>query len=98
MTIPARLKLHLLTLTVNSFVDNLTVYDCSKVSDGAAAIAIVSEEGLKRLGIPKNEAVEVIGFGQAEYDITSPPSDLTRLETTEKAVQMALENAGITIE
>ena len=80
------------------FVDNLTVYDCSKVSDGAAAIAIVSEEGLQKLGISKNEDVEVVGFGQAEYDITSPPSDPTRLETTEQAVKMALENAGITKE
>lgn len=80
------------------FVDNITVLDCSKVSDGAAAIALVSEEGLNRIGIPKNEAVEVMGYGQAEYDITQPPSDLTRLETTEKAVQKALEMAGITID
>jgi len=78
------------------FVDHLNVFDCSKVSDGASAIAIVSEEGLKRVGIPKSEAIEVVGFGQAEYDITTAPSDLARLETTAVAVEQAFASAGIT--
>ena len=78
------------------FVDNLTVFDCSKVSDGAAAIAVVSEEGLQRLGIDKKDAVEILGLGQAEYDITSAPADLTSLETSKQAVHKALEMAGIT--
>jgi len=77
------------------FVDSLNVYDCSKVSDGASAIAVVSEEGLKRVGIPKSEAIEVIGMGQAEDDITRPPDDLTILATTREAVRKALESAGI---
>ncbi|MFA6922854.1 MAG: hypothetical protein WC223_01245 [Bacteroidales bacterium] len=80
-----------------SFVEFINVYDCSKVSDGAAAIAVVSEDGLKKTGIPKSEAVEIIGLGQAAFDITSNPTDMTKLETTEKAVKAALDNAGITI-
>jgi acetyl-CoA C-acetyltransferase/acetyl-CoA acyltransferase len=79
-----------------SFVDNLNVFDCSKVSDGASAIAIVSEEGLKRCGIPVSEAVEVLGWGQIEEDITKPPLDPTELSTTKQAVKMALASAGIT--
>jgi len=79
-----------------AFVDNLNVFDCSKVSDGASAIAIVSEDGLKKIGITKNNAVEVVGFGQAEYDITQPPADLTKLETTTAAVKKAFESADIT--
>jgi len=78
------------------FVDNLNIFDCSKVSDGASGIAIVSEEGLKRCGIAKKDAVEIIGFGQAEYDITKPPKELTKLETTTVAVKNALQMAGIT--
>jgi acetyl-CoA acetyltransferase len=81
-----------------SFVDHLNVFDCSKVSDGASAIAVVSEEGLRRCGISKENAIEVIGFGQAENDITSPPADLTVLDTTKAAVQKALGSAGITKE
>lgn len=81
-----------------SFVDHLNVFDCSKVSDGASAIAVVSEEGLRRCGIAKENAIEVMGFGQAENDITTPPPDLTVLDTTKAAVQKALSSAGITKE
>jgi acetyl-CoA C-acetyltransferase/acetyl-CoA acyltransferase len=80
-----------------SFVDHLNVFDCSKVSDGASGIAIASAEGLARAGIATVDAVEVVGFGQVEADLTCPPADLTRLETTERAVQCALASAGIGI-
>lgn len=80
-----------------SFVDNLNVFDCSKVSDGAASIAILSEEGLKKAGIDKKDAVEVVGFGQVEADLTKPPADLAKLDTTEEAVKQALASAGIAV-
>ncbi len=80
------------------FVDNLNVFDCSKVSDGASSIAIVSEEGLKRVGIPLSEAIEVKGWGQMEADITKQPEDLTSLDTTGRAAKEAMKSAGITIE
>jgi acetyl-CoA acetyltransferase len=80
-----------------SFVDHLNVFDCSKVSDGASSIAVVSEEGLKRIGIPLSEAVEVVAIGHAEEDITRPPIDKTALSTFTVAAQQALDKAGITI-
>lgn len=80
------------------FVDNLNVYDCSKVSDGASAIAIMSEEGLKRCGISKKEAVEVVGIGQAEYDLTLPPDEPTFLSTTQQAVKKAMDMAEIDLD
>ncbi len=78
-----------------TFVDHLNVYDCSKVSDGAAGIAVLSEEGLDRCGISKKDAVEVLGWGQVEADLTVPPADLTELETSKRAVQQALAAAGV---
>jgi acetyl-CoA C-acetyltransferase len=81
-----------------SFVDHLNVFDCSKVSDAAAAIAVVSEDGLKRIGIAKSDAVEVLGWGQVEADLTLPPDDPTRLETTARAVAQALASAGVTVQ
>jgi acetyl-CoA acetyltransferase len=78
-----------------NFVDHLNVYDCSKVSDAAAAIAVVSEEGLKRCGISKKEAVEVLGWGQVEADLTLPPADPTELETSKRAVERAFEASGV---
>ena len=82
----------------NVFVDHLNVYDCSKVSDGASAIAVVSEEGLHRCGISKHDAVEIIGVGQAEYDLTKAPENPVWLSTTEQAAKKALKMAGISIQ
>jgi len=80
-----------------TFVDHLNVYDCSKVSDAGAAVAIVSESGLHRIGIPESEAVEILDWGQVEADLTIPPENPTRLETTARAVGKALENTGISL-
>ena len=81
-----------------AFVDNLSVLDCSKVSDGASAIAICSEEGLKKIGVDKKDTVEVIGYGQVIRNITNNPTDLTELETIKKAAHTAMKNAGVTID
>ena len=80
-----------------TFVDNLNVLDCSKVSDAGSAIAIVSEEGLERIGIPKEQAVEVISFAQMERNLTNDPPDLTEVTAIKKAIKQALDSAGITI-
>jgi acetyl-CoA acetyltransferase len=80
-----------------SFTDHINAFDCSKVSDGAAAIAIVSEAGLARIGVRPEQAVEVIGWAQVEADLTLPPADLTVLDTTQRAVRQALAMAGITV-
>jgi len=79
-----------------AFTDHLNYFDCSKVSDGASAIAIFSEEGLKRSGIANKDAVEVAGVGHAVEDITKDPEDLTILSTIREASRLALKSAGIT--
>lgn len=79
-----------------SFTDHLNVFDCSKVSDGASSIAILSEEGLAKCGIPKSEAVEIVGFGHTVDDLTKDPDDLTVMSTMRNAISKALEMAGIT--
>ncbi len=78
------------------FVDDLNIFDCSKVSDGASAIAIVSEEGLKRIGISKADAIEVSGFVQVEENLLDDPIDQAELTTTKVAVKKVFEMAGIT--
>lgn len=88
-------KQALLEPNPRSFTDHLNVFDCSKVSDGASAIAIVSEEGLKRCGVALVDAVEVVGVGHAADDLTALPEDLTRLTTIAHAVKQALVSAGI---
>lgn len=84
--------------TPKSFTDNLNVFDCSKVSDGASAIAIVSEEGLKRTGVSLKDAVEVVAVGHTTDDITADPEDRTVMSTIKEAVRIALKDAGITVD
>ncbi len=80
-----------------SFTPCLNVMDCSKVSDGASAIAILSEEGIHRTGIDPADAVEISGFGHAVDDITLPPTDPLELSTIKTAALRAMDEAGITI-
>lgn len=77
------------------FCEYLNFFDCSKVSDGASAIIIASREGLDKLGVSEKNSVKVAGMGQAEDDITLPPEDLTKLETTAHAAKEAMEMAEI---
>ncbi|MFC1851141.1 3-ketoacyl-CoA thiolase [candidate division CSSED10-310 bacterium] len=78
------------------FVDHLNVFDCSKVSDGASALVFTSEEGLNKIGISKQDAVELVGYGQVEANLSQPPKDPTRLTTSKTAVDRAYEMAGLT--
>ena len=80
------------------FVDDLTVFDCSKVSDGASGIAILSEEGLEKIGVSKDQAVEVVGVGHRVRNITEDPPNMVELTTIKKAAHDAMEMAGIDID
>ncbi len=77
------------------FVEHLNVFDCSKVTDGASALIVASEEGLKKLGIDKKEAIEMIGWGISVEDLKQTPPDLTKLITTQKAVEKAYQSSGL---
>lgn len=80
-----------------TFLPYLNLFDCSKISDGAASLLILSEEGLQRSGIPRTQAVEIVAMGEAESDITKAPDDLTILSTTMLAVKKALEQAHLSL-
>jgi acetyl-CoA C-acetyltransferase/acetyl-CoA acyltransferase len=77
-----------------AFLEHITVFDCSKVTDGASAVILASEEGLDRLGVSRDEAALVKGIGQCEGNLAKDPADLCRLDTTAAAAHAALEMAG----
>lgn len=79
----------------NQFLPYLNLYDCSKVTDGAASLVLASEEGLAKLGLTKENAVEIVAIGEAEGDITKKAEDPTVLKQTKIAVAKALKNAGL---
>jgi len=93
---PDPLKTGMLPPNGKTFVDDLNIFDCSKVSDGASAIAIVSEGGLKRIGMSKSDAIEVSGFVQVEENLLDDPIDQAELTTTKVAVEKVFNMAGIT--
>ncbi len=81
-----------------TFCEHLNLFDCSKVSDGAAAIIVCSKEGYKRLGLKRKDVVKIVGFGHATANLTTPPPDLTELDTSRKASGLARRMAGISRE
>lgn len=92
---PDLVKLGMTAPNADQFLPYLNLFDCSKVSDGAASILITSEEGLKKLGVPREKAVEILSLGEAEGDITQNPKDPAHLAQTAKAASEALAKAGI---
>ncbi|MGA2082208.1 MAG: beta-ketoacyl synthase N-terminal-like domain-containing protein [Holophaga sp.] len=97
-TLPDLLAQGLTPPNPRTFTAHLNLFDCSKVSDGAAALVVASREGLQRLGLARQDAVEVAGFGQVAADLTAPPPDLTELTTSKLAVALARKMAGIEIQ
>ena len=43
----------------------LKTYDCSQITDGYAALILATEEGLGALGVNRQDACEIAGWGQA---------------------------------
>lgn len=77
-----------------AFLQHINVFDCSKVTDGASALILASEEGLEKLGVPKDKAAQIVGIGQCEGDLTQDPPDLCKLTTSAASAHAALESAG----
>jgi len=80
-----------------TFLEHLNVYDCSKVTDGASAMILATEEGLKKLGVSKENAAQMVGIGQCEGNLAQDPPDLCKLDTTAQAADAALKSAGATV-
>ncbi len=72
----------------------LKISDCSQVSDGASAMILVSEEGLRKLGRAEADVAEIIGRGHA-VDSLFADRDPTELPTAAHATQQAYASAGI---
>jgi acetyl-CoA C-acetyltransferase/acetyl-CoA acyltransferase len=79
-----------------AFLENITVFDCSKVTDGASALIVASQEGLEKLGVERRNAAQFVSIAHAEGDITQDPADLCRLDVTAAVAASALEGAGVT--
>jgi acetyl-CoA acyltransferase len=72
----------------------LKMSDCSQVSDGGAALVLVSEEGLRKLGKQASDAIEVLGLGHATGNLYTD-DDLLSMPTTIAAASRAYQAAGL---
>lgn len=71
----------------------LRLYDCSPISDGAAALLLVSEELARRF---TDAPLYVIGSGQASDGATHDRPTLTGIPAAQRAAQLAYAMAGVT--
>lgn len=74
--------------------EHLKVSDCSQVSDGAAAMIIASEEGLKKLGVDPKDCVEILAYAHTTAPL-GRVDDYTALHNTEQAAKQVYEEAGL---
>ena len=72
----------------------LKTYDCSQITDGYASLVLATEEGLRRLGIPKSECVRIAGWGQATDPLRKDGRDVLRPAGAYRAMRTAYEMAG----
>jgi acetyl-CoA acetyltransferase len=73
----------------------LKTYDCSQVSDGYAAVILATEEGLRRLQVPKSDCVTIAGWGQATDPLKKAGRDILRPAGAYSAMHQAYEMAEV---
>lgn len=73
----------------------MRLFDCSPVSDGAAALLLVSEDIAKNF---TDDPIHIVGAGQASDVTLRRRADLTTLNSARGAAQQAYEMAGVTPE
>ncbi|MED5369936.1 MAG: beta-ketoacyl synthase N-terminal-like domain-containing protein [Myxococcota bacterium] len=81
-------------LSNEEFSPWLKVTDCSQVSDGGAAMFLVSEAGIEKLGLNKSDCIELVGIGQATASLYED-GDLTEMSTTKLAAERAYGQANL---
>ena len=74
----------------------LKTYDCSQITDGYAGLIVATEEGLRKLGVPKSDCVEIAGYAQATDPLKKEGRDVLRPAGALSAMRRAYQMAGLT--
>jgi acetyl-CoA C-acetyltransferase len=72
----------------------LKTYDCSQITDGYASLILATAEGLARLGVKRQDAIEIEGWGQATDPLRKAGRDVLRPNGAYKAMRAAYDMAG----
>ncbi len=73
----------------------LKTYDCSQITDGYAAMILATEDGLRKLGLNKQDCVRLAGFAQATDPLKKEGRDVLRPAGAYCAMRKAYERAGV---
>lgn len=74
----------------------LKLAECSQVSDGASGLIVVSEEGLKKIGLDKSHAIELMSSQICTGNLYQDTDEtLTDMLTSAEAAKRAYAKAGI---
>ncbi len=82
-------------LNARPIAEPLGLYDCSPISDGAAAVIVASEAGLRRLGVERAMAPRVDGCGLVSGTVQAGLGDVNEEDVSWRAGQEAYRLAGI---
>lgn len=82
-----------LFLENEEFHDFLKISDCSQVSDGGSCVVLASGAGLEKINRAIKNCVEIVAYGHATGPL-GQVGDLTELDVTNSAAQMAYVDAG----
>ena len=74
----------------------LKTFDCSQITDGYAALILETDEGLKKLGVKREQCVEVAGHAQATDPLGRAGRDVLRPVGARRAMARAYAMAGLT--
>ncbi len=73
----------------------LKTYDSSQITDGYAALILATAEGLARLGVARENAVRLAGWGQATDPLRKAGRDVLRPAGARAAMRSAYRMAGV---
>src|SRR5215831_15437477 len=72
----------------------LKTYDCSQITDGYASLILATEEGLAKLGVRKQDCVEIAGWGQATDPLRKEGRDVLHPAGANRAMAAAYAMTG----
>jgi acetyl-CoA C-acetyltransferase len=73
----------------------LRVSDCSQITDGAAAVVLVSGKYLDKHGIDKSQVPQLLGFGHTTDYLALEKKDAPTFSTARKAAEKAFAMANL---
>merc|ERR1712217_65535 len=84
-------------LSNQEFAPYLRLTDCSQVSDGGSALILVTEDGLKKAGIPMSQCVEIIGNEYGIGNLYEDAGDLSSMDTAKAVVNRLYNKTNLSV-